>query len=84
MLNKITKVDQIEVIENGIVQVRTATIIFDDGKEISRTFHRHAITPSQDYSLEDERVKAICQAVHTPEVIEEYLNSLNTEIPKEN
>lgn len=81
MLEKVIKIDQIEVIENGTIQVRTATIIYDDGNEVSRTFHRHAIAPNQDCSLEDERVKAICQAVHTPEVIEEYLSSINTNTP---
>ena len=68
-LEKIVIVDQIEVIENGIVQVRTATKIMEDGKELNRTFHRHIVIPGQDYSNEDSRVQAICAAVHTPELI---------------
>ena len=72
MLEKQTIVDQIEVVENGTVQVRTATKIIDDGKEINRTFHRHVITPGQNYSQEDDKVQAICAAVHTPEVIAAY------------
>jgi hypothetical protein len=72
MLEKIVTVDQIEVIENGCVQVRTATKIMEDGKELSRTLHRHVVAPGDDYSGEDARVQAICAAVHTPEVIAAY------------
>lgn len=72
MLEKIVVVDQIEVVENGCVQVRTATKIMDDGKEINRSFHRHVVVPGQDYSQENDRVKAICQVTHIPEVIAAY------------
>jgi hypothetical protein len=65
-------VDRIEVIENGCVQVRTKTSIKEDGKEISSTFHRHVVAPSDDYSAESERVKAICAATHTADVISAY------------
>ena len=71
-LEKKIVVDLIEVAENGIVQVRTATKILEDGKEINRTFHRHVVAPGQNYSAEDDRVKAVCAAVHTPEVIAAY------------
>ena len=71
-LDKQTVIDQIEVVENGTVQVRQATIITEDGNQISRTFHRWVITPSQDYSDQEDKVKAICQVTHTPEVIAAY------------
>lgn len=76
MLEKQISVDLIEAIENGCVQVRTATKIIDDGKEINRTFHRHVIVPGQDYSQEDAKVQAICAVVHTPEVIAAYQASV--------
>ena len=72
MLEKVTSVDLIEVIENGCIQVRTKTAIMEDGKQISGTFHRHVVAPGDDYSAEDARVKAICAAMHTPKVIEAY------------
>ena len=72
MLEKIKIVDRIEVIENGIVQVRVKTAIMEDGKQISSTFHRHVVAPGDDYSGESDRVKAICAATHTPEVIAAY------------
>jgi hypothetical protein len=63
--------DKIEIVNNQ-VQVRTATVIKRDGEEISRSFHRHVVAPGDDYSAEDDKVKAVCAAVHTPEVIEAY------------
>ena len=72
MLEKIEIVDRIEVIENGCLQVRTKTSIKEDGVEISSKFHRHVVVPGADYSNEDAKVKAICAAVQTPEVIAAY------------
>jgi len=72
MLEKIISVDLIEVIENGCIQVRTKTAIKEDGVQISGSFHRHVVSPIDDYSNEDARVQAICLATFTPEVIEAY------------
>jgi hypothetical protein len=72
MLEKIEIVDRIEVLENGSVQVRTKTAIMEDGKQISGTFHRHVVSPGDDYAGEDARVKAICAATHTADVIAIY------------
>lgn len=77
MLEKVSVVDRIEVVENGCVQVRTKTAIMEDGKQISGTFHRHVIAPGDDYSQEDARVQAICAATHTPEVIAAYQAQVN-------
>ena len=71
-LEKQTAVDKIEVIENGCVQVRTATRIVEDGNVISSSYHRHVVAPGDDYSNEDARVQAICAATHTAEVIAAY------------
>jgi len=57
-LEKKITVDQVEVLENGLVQVRTKTAILDDGEEISGTFHRHVVAPGDDYSAEEARVQA--------------------------
>jgi len=71
-LEKITTTDRIEVVESGVVQVRTCTKIMEDGKQISGTFHRHTVAPGDDYSTEDARVQAICAATHTAEVVAAY------------
>ena len=71
-----TKVDQIEVVENNSIQVRTATIIEKDGEELTRTFHRHTCTPGQDMSNQDPKVQAIANAIWTEEVITAYQASI--------
>ena len=77
MLEKVTSVDLIEVVENGTLQVRTKTAIKEDGVEISSTFHRHVVAPGADYSAEDAKVQAICAVVHTPEVVTAYKEAQN-------
>jgi len=71
-LEKVISVDLIEIIESGVVQVRTKTAILEDGKQISGTFHRHVVSPGDDYSKQDARVKAICAATHTAGVVAAY------------
>jgi hypothetical protein len=71
-LEKQIVVDLVETLELGVVQVRTATKIMDDGVEVSRTFHRHVVVPGADYSAEDAKVQAICAAIQTPDVIAAY------------
>ena len=69
---KITSVDLIEALENGCVQARTKTAIKEDGVEISSKFARHVVVPGADVSGEDARVKAICAAMHTADVVAAY------------
>ena len=71
-LEKIEIVDRIEVVESGVVQVRTKTAIMENGKQISGSYHRHTIVPGADYSSEDSRVQAICKATHTKDVVAAY------------
>jgi len=75
-LTKETKNDKIEVLQLAVgypvVQVRTATIIAEDGVEISRTFHRHVLTPDADLSGVDADVAAIAGAVFTDEAKAAY------------
>ena len=81
-LEKQTVVDLIETLENGCVQVRTATRILDDGVAVSSSFHRHVVAPGDDYSQEDGRVKAICAAIQTPEVVAQYQAQLEANQPQ--
>jgi hypothetical protein len=72
MLTKETVVDQITVTENGIVLYREATRIMEDGKEISKKYHRTSLTPGQDLTGQPANVVAICNAAWTPEVVAAY------------
>lgn len=78
-LTKTTTNDKIEVMQLAagypVVQVRTATIIAEDGVEISRTFHRHVVMPDADLSAEDADVAAIAGTVFTDEAKAAYAAS---------
>ena len=80
-LEKQTIVDQIEVTESGVVQVRTATRIVEDSSIISSSLHRHVVAPGDDYSGQDTKVQAICAVVHTAEVIAAYQAAQAAQIP---
>jgi len=68
--------DKIEVLHLAagypVVQVRTATIIKRDDQEISRSFHRHVLTPDADLSGEDADVVTIASAVFTDDAKAAY------------
>ena len=75
-LTKTEIVDKVEVVDTGswsMVQVRTATVIKRDGaQEVSRSYHRHVVSPADDWSDESDKVKAICDAVHTADTKKAY------------
>ena len=74
--------DKIEVVNRWNVQVRTATVIKNDGKELTRSFHRKVLTPGTldasdnlvetNLSSEDADVKAIAEAAWTSQVKTDY------------
>ena len=72
-ITKETMIDKIEVVgDYKAVQVRTATVIKEDGKEISRGYHRHTLDLKADITNEHEDVKKICNAVWTQELKDAY------------
>ena len=69
--------DKIEVVGDfKHIQVRTATIIKEDGVEISRSFHRHVVGPDSDSSNESADVKAMVKQFHTDEVKKAYADHI--------
>jgi hypothetical protein len=77
-LTEKTLIDKVELTEVNTIQVRTATIIERDGTEISRSYHRHVVSPGDDITNEDPKVQAIANAIWTEEVIAAYRASLET------
>ena len=78
-ITKETIEDKIEVVAVGdfkMIQVRTATIIKEDGAEISRSFHRHVVAPNSDISDESEDVQAMARQFHTDAVKKAYADHL--------
>ena len=79
-LEKTIKIDQIEIVgDYKAVQVRQATIVTDDGVELSRSFHRHVLSCDADISGEDAEVQAVCNAVWTDEVKAAYQTFLDSQ-----
>ena len=74
--------DKIEIVNKWNIQVRTASIIKEDGKELTRSFHRKVLTPGTldasdnlvdtDISGEDADVQAIANAAWTTQVKSDY------------
>ncbi len=70
-LSESIEYDKIEVVgQHKHVQVRKATVIKKDGKELTRSFERYVLQPDIDLSQRSEpnEVVAICNAVWTQEV----------------
>ena len=92
-LTKETTEDRVEVVgDYKALQVRTATIIKDDGKEISRSFIRKVLDCGKvnskdeftdtDISGESDQVKGIAAAVWTQSVKDAWKAHLIATQPK--
>lgn len=90
-LTEATIDDKIEVVgEYKAVQIRTARVIYDDGTEISRTFSRRVLHPSEksgdpatwsntDISSESTEIQGVCNAVWTDAVRTAYQNAMDAQ-----
>lgn len=69
--------DKLEIVGDfKHIQIRTATIIKEDGKEISRSFHRHVVAPDSDSTNESADVKAMVAQFHTDAVKKAYADHI--------
>ena len=72
-ITKETQIGKIEVVgQYKSVQVRTDTVVIEDGTELSRKYHRHALQPDAVITDEHAEVQAVCNAVWTDEVKAAY------------
>ena len=61
--------DKIEVVgQYKAVQVRKATVIKKNDKELTRSFERYVLHPDSDMTGQPNEIAAICNAVWTQEV----------------
>ena len=70
-LSESIEYDKVEIVTPyKHVQVRKATVIEKDGKELTRSFERYVLTPDMDLSQRSEpnEITAICNAVWTQEI----------------
>ena len=86
-LSESIEYDKIEIIgQYKTVQVREATVIKKDGKELTRSFHRYILEPGTldasdnlvdtDISSQPVEVQAICNAVWTDSLKSSYKDFL--------
>ena len=86
-LAKETEISRIEIVQTWFIQVRTDTIVKENGTEISRTVHRHMLEPftskkdgdtwthtATDISGEDAQVQAIANTAWT-DTVKNYYNT---------
>ena len=82
-ITKETQIGKIEVIgKYKSVQVRTDTVVIEDGVELTRKYHRHALNcgtldadnnlVDTDISGENAEVQAVCNAVWTQTIKDAY------------
>jgi len=77
-LEKVVEVDQIEVKGEYSIQVRTATKVMDDGKQIGSVgYHRHVVHPNSILEGQDAKVVKIAEALFDADCKEAYYVSQN-------
>jgi len=68
--------DKVEVVQQGILQVRWIRRIYDDGSEIVKTYYRTSFFPGSDVSKQPKQVRDIAKAVWTKDVVAAYKASI--------
>jgi hypothetical protein len=86
-LTKEVRIDRLEILgDEKRIQCREATIVKEDGVELTRTFHRHILTPTEcsqnedgsfthvdtDVSGEPQETQDICAAIWTDAVVAKW------------
>ena len=72
-----------EILANQVIQIRTTTVVEEDGVELARNHHRHVVAPGDDVSGEVQEVQDIAAALWTAEVISAYQASVASSTPGE-
>jgi hypothetical protein len=67
-----------EILPNQIIQIRTTTVVEEDGVELARNHHRHTVVPGDDVTGEVQEVQDIAAALWTADVISAYQASLSS------
>ena len=79
-ITKETEIGLMEVVtEFKHIQVRTDTVVKENGTELSRTFHRHVVHSNisdEDLAKEHADVQAIANVLWTQEVKDSYVTKL--------
>ena len=77
-------IDKIEILENGIIQIRQRTDIFDDLNPsiiMASNYHRNCLTPGQDLTGQEPKVLPVAHAIWTPAINAAYQTQIASNIP---
>jgi hypothetical protein len=77
----ISKIDNVEVVGLGYVQVRRADMEVEDDVVVSVSYHRHTLSPGDDLSGEADEVVAAAREAWTQEVVAKYQNMISAKLP---
>ena len=70
-----------EILPNQVIQIRTTTVVEEDGVELARNYHRHVVHPGDDVTNEPQEVQDIAAALWTADVISAYQTSIADNAP---
>ena len=70
-----------EILHNKVIQIRTTTVVEEDGVELARSHHRHVVVPGDDVTGEAQEVQDIAAALWTADVISAYQASIADNTP---
>ena len=65
-----------EILPDQTIQIRTTTVVEEDGVELARNHHRHVVAPGDDVTGEPQEVQDIAAALWTADVIAAYNASI--------
>ena len=65
-----------EILPSQVIQIRTTTVVEEDGVELARNHHRHVVAPGDDVTGEVQEVQDIAAALWTADVISAYQASI--------
>jgi len=77
-MSKIEKIDCIKVNDDKSVYIRKSVEDYNDGALVSHCFVQEVVNPGDDFSQQDDAVKAVCSREHTPEVIETFIRGIQS------
>ena len=72
-----------EILPSQVIQIRTTTVVEEDGVELARNHHRHVVAPGDDVTGEVQEVQDIAAALWTADVIAAYQASIVSSTPGE-
>lgn len=72
MLEKQIVTGLITIMEDGRMQVREDTVVYEDGMEISRTYKRYILNPGDNIDGKSSKITSIANLLWTQEVIDAW------------